>query len=76
MVRTTLAIGREVDDTQSIQVMGASTKRKENKSSSNLGKKRKTSITRGFQVQGCDYQGQGRVGASCQTGQMTCFHYH
>ena len=34
MVRTTLAIGRGVDDTRSIQDMGASTKRKENQSSS------------------------------------------
>ena len=39
MVKTTLAIGRGVDDTQSIRDMGASTKRKENQSSSNLGRK-------------------------------------
>ena len=32
MVRTTLSIGREVDDTLSIRDMGASTKRKENQS--------------------------------------------
>ena len=30
MVRTSLAIGKEVDDTQSIRDMGASTKRKKN----------------------------------------------
>ena len=36
MVRTALAIGRGVDDTQSIQDMGASTKRKENQSSSKI----------------------------------------
>ena len=58
MVRTTLAIGRGVDDTQSIWDMSASTKRKENQSSSNTGRKRKTSIPRGFQGQGDDYQGQ------------------
>ena len=34
MVRTTLVIGREVDDTWSIRDMGANTKRKENLSSS------------------------------------------
>ena len=49
MVRTALAIGRGVDDTQSIRDMGPSTKRKENQSSSNSGRKRKTSIPRGFQ---------------------------
>ena len=59
MVRTTLAIGRGVDDTRSIRDMGASTKRKENQSSSNSGRKRKTSIPRGFQGQGGGYQGQG-----------------
>ena len=57
MVRTALAIGRGVDDTQSIRDMGASTKRKANQSSSNLGWKRKTSIPRGFQERGGDYQG-------------------
>ena len=56
--------------------MGASTKRKENPSSSNSGKKRKTSIPPGFQGQGGGYQGQGRVGASSHMGQMTCYHCH
>ena len=40
MVSTALAIGREVDETQSIWHMGASTKRKKNQSSSNSGTKR------------------------------------
>ena len=48
MVRTALAIGRGVDDTRSIRDMGASTKRKENQSSSNSGRKWKTYILRGF----------------------------
>ena len=74
MVRTTLAIGRGVDDTQSICDMGANTKRKENQSSSNLRRKRKTFIPYGFQGWGGGYQGQGRVKASSQTGQMTCYH--
>ena len=59
MVRTTLAIGRGVDDTWSIQDMGASAKRKENQSSSSSRKKHKTSIPQGFQGRGRGYQGQG-----------------
>ena len=39
MVKTTLAIEKEVDDTRSIQDMGASAKRKENQSSSSSRKK-------------------------------------
>ena len=39
--------------------MGASTKRKENQSSSNSGRKQKTFIPRGFQGRGGGYQGQG-----------------
>ena len=68
MVRTALAIGRGVDDTRSIWDMGASTRRKENQSSSNLGRKRKTFIPRGFQGRGGDYKDQVQVGASSQTG--------
>ena len=63
MVRTALAIRRGVDDTRSIRDMGVSTRRKENQSSSNSGRKRETSIPRGFQGQGGGYQGQGRVWA-------------
>ena len=48
MVRTSLAIEREVDDTRSILDMGVGPKRKENQSSSDLRKKQKTSIPRGF----------------------------
>ena len=69
IVRIALAIGRGVDDTRSIQDMGASTKRKENQSSS-------SSMKNGFQGQGHRYQGQGRVGASNQLGQMTCYYCH
>ena len=59
MVRTALAIGRWVDDTRSIRDMGASTKRKENQSSFNSGRKNNTSIPQGFQGRGGGYQGQG-----------------
>ena len=76
MVRTSLAIGREVDDTRSIRDMGASAKRKENQSSSSSGKKQKTSIPRGFQGWGRGYQGQGQTRVSNQSGLMTCYHFH
>ena len=76
MVRTSLAIEREVDDTQSIRDMGVGAKRKENRSFSNLGKKQKTYIPRGFQRWGHDYQGHGRVGASTRPGQRTCYFCH
>ena len=39
MIRTTLVIGREVDDTRSIRDSGVSAKRKENQSSSSSRKK-------------------------------------
>ena len=45
MVRTALAIGRGVDDTRSIRDMRASTKMKENHSSSNPRRKQKTFIS-------------------------------
>ena len=44
MVRTDLAIKREVDDIRGIRDMGIGTKRKEDQSSSNSGKKQKTSL--------------------------------
>ena len=47
-----LAIRRGVDDTRSIRDMGASTKRKENQSSSNSGRKQKTSIPLGISRMG------------------------
>ena len=56
MVRTTLAIEREVDDTRSIRDMGASINRKENQSSSSSKKKQKTFASHGSQGQG---QGRG-----------------
>ena len=49
MVKTAVAIEREVDDTRSIQDAGASVKRKESKpSSSSSGKKQRTYAPRGF----------------------------
>ena len=57
MVRTTMAIEKEIEDVRNILDTGASGKRKESQSSSNSGKKPKASSSRGFQ--GRSYQGQG-----------------
>ena len=47
-----MAIEGGVDDIRGIQDMGVGTKRKENPSSSNPGKKHKTSVSHGSQGQG------------------------
>ena len=60
MVKTALAIEREVDDTLSIPDMGASAKRKENQSFSSSRKKQKTSASHGSQGHGLSHQGQGQ----------------
>ena len=60
MVRTSMAIEREVDDAWNIQDMGVKDKRKESQSSSSgLGKKRRTPTPQRFQGQGLGYQDQG-----------------
>ena len=76
MVRTAMAIEREIEDARSIRDTGTNGKRKEDRSSSNTGKKQKTAIPRGFQGRGRGYQGQGRVETSSQMGQMTCYYFH
>ena len=47
-VRTTMTTEGEVDVMRGIQDMGAGTKRKEDPSSSNPGKKHKTSVSQGY----------------------------
>ena len=64
MVRTAMAIDKEIEDAWSIQDAGAGGNRKESQSSSSLGKKPKASSSRGFQGQGHDYQSQGQTRAS------------
>ena len=49
--------------------MGAGTKRKEDSSSSNPGKKQKTSVLQGYPGQDQGYQDQGQDGAFSQAGQ-------
>ena len=51
-----MAIEGGVDDIQGIQDMGVGTKRKEDPSSSNPGKKQNTSVSHGCQGQGQGYQ--------------------
>ena len=76
MVRTTMAIKRELEDARSIRDAVASDKRKEGQPSFSLGNKLKASSSRGFQGQGRGYQGQGHIRAPSQSGPMTCFHCH
>ena len=59
MVKTAMAIKREIEDAWSIRDTVVSGKRKEDQPSSSSGKKKKTSIPQGFQGRGRGYQGQG-----------------
>ena len=63
----------EVDVMRGIQDMGAGTKRKEDPSSSNLGKKQKTYVSHEPQRQGQGYQDQGQDGTFSQAWQMMCY---
>ena len=62
-----------VDDIRDIQDMSAGTKRKEDPSSSNPGKKHKTFVSQGYPGQGQGYQDQGQDGAFSQAGQVICY---
>ena len=62
-----------VVDIRGIRDIGAGTKRKEDSSSSNPGKKQKTSVSQGYPGQGQGYQGQGQDGTFSQAGQMMCY---
>ena len=56
IVKTAMAIKREVDDARSIRDTSVKDKRRENQpSSSSSRKKQRTSTSQGFQAQGCDY---------------------
>ena len=65
----------EVDVMRGIQDMGAGTKRKEDPSSSNPGKKQKASVSQGYPGQGRGHQDQGQDGTFRQVGQMMCYFY-
>ena len=70
-------LGKEggVDDMRDIQDMGAGTKRKEDPSSSNQGKKQKTFVLQGYPGRGRGHQDQGQDGTISQAGQMMCYFY-
>ena len=70
-----MVIEEGIDDIQGIQDMGAGTKRKEDPSSSNPGKKQKTSVSHGSQGNGQGYRDQGQDGTFSQAGQMMCYFY-
>ena len=72
-VRTTMTTEEEVDVKRGIQDMGAGTKRKKDPSSSNPGKKQKTSVSQGYLGQGQGYQDQGQDGTFSQAKQMMCY---
>ena len=72
-VRTTMTTEGAVDVMRVIQDMGAGTKRKEDSSSSNPGKKQKTSVSQGYPGKGRGHQDQGQDGTLSQVGQMMCY---
>ena len=72
-VRTTMTTKGEVDVMRGIQDMGVGTKRKEDPSSSNPGKKQKTSVSQGYPGQGQGYQDQGQDETFSQAGLKMCY---
>ena len=72
-VRMTMTIEGEVEVMRGIQDMGAGTKRKEDPSSSNPGKKQKTSVSQGYPGWGRGHQDQGQDGTFSQARQMMCY---
>ena len=55
--------------------MGVGTKRKEDSSSSNPGKKQKTYVSQGYPGQGQGYQDQGLDGTFSQVGLKMCYFF-
>ena len=72
MVRTTLTIEREIKDARSTWDASASSKRKDNQSSSNSGKRQRASGSQEFQSRG--HLGRGQMRVASQAGQMVCYH--
>ena len=67
-----LTIEREIEDARSTQDASVSSKRKDNWSSSNLGKSQRASSSRGSQSR--DHPGMGQMKVAGQAGQMVCYH--
>ena len=76
MVKTALAIEREIDDARSIRDTDAGDKRKEGQPSLSSGNKQRTSVPRGFSGQGRGFQGRTQIKAPSQSGPVTCYHCH
>ena len=76
MVRTALAIKRDIDDARSIRDTSNGDKRKEGQPSLSSGKKKRTSFPRGFPGQGRGFQGQSQIRSPSQLGPMTYYHCH
>ena len=72
MVGITLTIEREMEDAWSTRDAGASSKRKDNQSSSSSGKRQRASCSREFQSRG--HPGRGQIRVASQAGQMVCYH--
>ena len=73
MVGTTLTIERKIEDARSTRDACVSNKRKEYPSSSNPGKRQKTSVSQGYTGRGRSHQDQGQDGTFSQAGQMMCY---
>ena len=69
------AIEGGVNDIRGIQDMGTGAKRKKDLSSSNPGKKEKTSILHEPRGQGQAYQDQGQDGTFSHAGQIMCYFF-
>ena len=72
MVGTTLTIEREIKDARSTRDARVSSKKKDNQSSSNSGKRQRASSSREFQSRG--HPGREQMRVSGQAGQMVCYH--
>ena len=64
-----------MDDIRGIQDMGVGTKRKEDPSSSNSGKKQKTSVSQGYQGKGRGHQDQSQDGTFSKPWQRIYYFY-
>ena len=74
-VRMTVTTKRDVYDIRGIQDMGVGSKRKEDPSSSNSGKKQKTSVSQGYPRRGRGHQDQGEDGTFSQVREMMSYFF-
>ena len=72
-VSTTMTIEGKVDVMRGFQDMGAGTKRKEDPSSSNSGKKQKAFVSQGYPGQSQGYQDQSQDETFSQVGLKMCY---